>query len=106
MTAAFRAACWRLQPARIGDLHPAEARSPLVEGRIANAVLPAHIGRRQSGRVFLQHLDDLLFGKSALAHVRLPKERTLPKIEGIYGEQVNLHLALLNVEDLIGKVSL
>jgi len=38
--------------------------------------------------VLLQHLDDLLFGKSALTHVRLPKERTLPKIGGIYGEQV------------------
>ena len=36
--------------------------------------------------------DDLLFGKSALAHVRLPKERTLPKIGGIYGEQVKPHL--------------
>jgi hypothetical protein len=50
--------------------------------------LPAHIGRRQSGRMLLQHLDDLLFGKSALAHVRLRKERTLPKIGDIYGEQV------------------
>jgi hypothetical protein len=39
-------------------------------------------------RVLLQHLDNLLFGKSALAHVRLPMDRTLPKIEGIYGEQV------------------
>jgi len=38
--------------------------------------------------VLLQHLDDLLFCKSALAHVRLPKERTLPKIGDIYGEQV------------------
>jgi hypothetical protein len=38
--------------------------------------------------MLLQHLDDLLFGKSALAHVRLPKERTLPKIGDIYGEQV------------------
>jgi hypothetical protein len=44
----------------------------------------------QSGRMFLQHVDDLLFRKSALAHVRLPKERTLPKIEDIYGEQVTL----------------
>jgi hypothetical protein len=54
-------------------------------------VLPAHIGRRHSGRVLLQHLDDLLFGKSALAHVRLPKERTLPKIGDIYGEQVTMY---------------
>ena len=37
-------------------------------------------------------LDDLLFGKSALAHVRLPKERKLPKIGGIYGEQVTIVL--------------
>jgi hypothetical protein len=33
--------------------------------------------------VLLQHLDDLLFSESALAHVRLPKERTLPKFGGI-----------------------
>jgi hypothetical protein len=32
---------------------------------------------------------NLLFGKSALAHVRLPKERTLPKFGDIYGEQVS-----------------
>ena len=38
--------------------------------------------------MLLQHLDDLLFGKSALAHVRLPKERTLPKFGDIYAEQV------------------
>src|SRR5262249_46400653 len=84
----------RLQLAGVGDLHPAEPRSPLVECRIADAVLPAHIGRRQSGRMLLQHLDDLLFGKSALAHVRLPKERTLPKIGDIYGEQVTRHALL------------
>jgi hypothetical protein len=42
--------------------------------------------------MLLQHLDDLLFGKSALAHVRLPKERTLPKIGDIYGEQVTPNL--------------
>jgi hypothetical protein len=29
--------------------------------------------------MLLQHLDDLLFRESALTHVRLPKERTLPK---------------------------
>src|SRR3954466_2330487 len=34
-------------------------------------MLPAHIGGRHSGRVLLQHPDDLLFGKSALAHVHL-----------------------------------
>src|SRR5436305_14701717 len=33
----------RLQLACVGDLHPAEARAPFVEGRIADAVLPAHI---------------------------------------------------------------
>ena len=33
--------------------------------------------------MLLQHFDDLRFSKSALAHVRLPKERTLPKNEGI-----------------------
>jgi hypothetical protein len=42
--------------------------------------------------VLLQHLDDLLFGKSALAHVRLPKEQTLPKFGDICGEQVMAHV--------------
>jgi hypothetical protein len=35
----------RFQLAGVGDLHPAEPRSPLVECRIADAVLPAHVGR-------------------------------------------------------------
>ena len=61
-------------------------------------MLPAHIGGRQPGRVLLQHLDDLLFGKSALAHVRLPKERTLPKIGDIYGEQVITKLVGLKLK--------
>ena len=60
------------------DLHPAEPGPPFVEGRIADAVLPADIGGRKSGRMLLQHFDDLLFGESALAHVRLHRERTLP----------------------------
>jgi deoxycytidylate deaminase len=38
--------------------------------------------------VLLQYFDDLFFGESALTHVRLPKERTLPENGGIYGEQV------------------
>jgi hypothetical protein len=42
-------------------------------------VLAAHLAGRQPGSVFLQNLDDLLFGESALTHVGLPKERTLPK---------------------------
>jgi hypothetical protein len=33
--------------------------------------------------VFLQNPDDLFFAESALAHVRLPKERTLPKTGGV-----------------------
>ena len=36
-----------------------------------------------SGGFATKNLDDLLFGESALTHVRLPKERTLPKTEGI-----------------------
>src|SRR5580698_9034798 len=63
----------RLELAGIGDLHPTVARAPLVEGRIADAVLAAQLARRQSGSVLLQHLDDLFFRKSALTHVRLPE---------------------------------
>jgi hypothetical protein len=67
----------------IGDLHLAEARSPLVIRPIADAGLPAHIGGRQSGRVLLQHADDLLFGESALRMSFAPKEWTRPKSEDI-----------------------
>jgi hypothetical protein len=51
----------------------------LVESCIADAVLAAHLTGRKSGGVLRQNLDDLLFNKSALA-LRLPKERTLPKM--------------------------
>jgi hypothetical protein len=33
--------------------------------------------------MLLENLDDLLFRVPALTHVRLPKERTLPKTGGI-----------------------
>ena len=72
-----------LEPAGVGDLHPAVARSPLVERRIADAVFAAQLTCRQPGSVLLQHLDDLFFRESALAHVRLPRDRTLPKNGGI-----------------------
>ena len=39
---------------------------------IADAVLPAGTHRQPTAACCLQHLDDLLFGKSALAHVGLP----------------------------------
>src|SRR5581483_5284222 len=42
-----------LELAGIGDLHPAIAGSPLVEGRIADAVLAAQLACRQSGCVLL-----------------------------------------------------
>jgi hypothetical protein len=35
--------------------------------------------------VLLENLDDLLFGESALAHVRLPKERPLHKTGAFKG---------------------
>jgi hypothetical protein len=37
----------RFELAGVGDLHPAVARSPLVEGGIADAVLAAQLARRQ-----------------------------------------------------------
>ena len=60
-------------------------------GRVADAILAAHLAGRRPGRVLLQNLDDLLFGESALTHVRLPKERTLPKTGGVYGERVDFY---------------
>src|ERR1700691_5094673 len=62
----------RLELAGVGDLHPAIARSPLVERGIADAIFATQLAGRQSGSVFLQHLDDLFFRESALTHVRLP----------------------------------
>ena len=38
-----------LQLAGVGDLHPAIARPPLVERRIADAVLPTQVARRHPG---------------------------------------------------------
>ena len=44
---------------------------------------PFHLrSNRADSRVLLQNLDDLFLCVSALAHVRLPKERILPKTEG------------------------
>ena len=45
---------------------------PLVERRIADAVLPAQIARRKTGSVFFQNLDNLLFREPPLTHRLFP----------------------------------
>lgn len=38
----------RLQPLRVGDFHAAKIATPVIEGRVADPVLPAQIGRAQA----------------------------------------------------------
>jgi len=52
------------QPARLGDVHAAEFRFPLVERRFADAVLAAHIRRLRSRLLLAQDPDDLPLGKT------------------------------------------
>jgi hypothetical protein len=58
---------------------PRRGRAALVRSSCLAMSSSLSPGSRQTDRVLLQNLDDLLFGVSALTHVRLPKERTLPK---------------------------
>lgn len=60
----------RLQALRVGGLHAAVLRPPLVEGRVAEAVLAAQLGDHHPRFGLLEKPDDLLGGESALAHVR------------------------------------
>src|SRR5690606_20744799 len=50
-------------------LHAAKLRFPLVDAGVANTVLAAQIGDRNSSLVFLQNADDLLFREAAALHV-------------------------------------
>lgn len=54
-----------LQPLGLADIHPAILGLPLVDGRIADAVLAAQIGHGNPSLVLLQNADDLVFGKPA-----------------------------------------
>jgi hypothetical protein len=77
----------RLEFAGVRHLHPAVARSPLVERRVADAILAAHFAGRQPSAVLLQNLGDLLFCESALTHVRLPKNGLYPKSRAFRGSR-------------------
>jgi hypothetical protein len=59
----------RLQAARLGDVHAAEAGLPVVDRGVADPVLAAQIGDRYPSLVFLQNFDDLLFREAAALHV-------------------------------------
>ena len=63
-------------------LHAAKARTPLVEGRVAETVGPAQLLDRNAGLGLPQEADDLLIGESALLHVRsLLGKRTLLNLD-------------------------
>lgn len=53
----------------------AQLGAPLAERRIADPGLAAHVSGRQSGRMLLQHLDDLLCSCAAVAVVSLLAHR-------------------------------
>ena len=63
----------RLQPPRIRHLHAAISRAPLVEGRVADAVLAAQLFRAQPGLMLLQDANDLLFAEPASLHRLSPR---------------------------------
>jgi hypothetical protein len=58
------------QSSRIRHVHATVLGSPLVEDGVAEATLAAQLLDRQSGLGLLDEANDLLFGKSALPHVR------------------------------------
>ena len=76
-----------LQALRFGDRHPAEFRLPVVLGRFRDAVLAAQLRCLQACLGFLQHANNLFFGKSLL-HDRSSWERTLHCQRTNRGEQV------------------
>ena len=59
----------RLQPARLRDVHPAEAGLPVVDRGVTDPVLAAQAGDRNPGFMFLQNSDDLLFREAAALHI-------------------------------------
>lgn len=65
------------QPLRVGRLHAAEPRAPLVERRVAEAAAAAHLGHRHPSLGLLEEPNDLFLAEFALPHVRhSPDERT------------------------------
>lgn len=52
----------------LGDVHAAELGFPLVDARIADAVLAAQVRDHDAGLVLLQDADDLFFGKTVTPH--------------------------------------
>ena len=60
------------KPLRLRYLQPAILRTPLVERRVADAVLPTQLCHPSPRRVLLQYPDDLFRAESAPAHVFSP----------------------------------
>jgi hypothetical protein len=58
----------RLQTARFGNLHAAEPRLPLVDGRRADAMPPADVRRRHPALLLAQDRDDLLLAEPRSPH--------------------------------------
>ena len=55
---------------RVGRLHAAKARAPLVEGGLAKATGPAQFLDGHARVSLFEEVDDLLIGKSGLFHSR------------------------------------
>ena len=74
-------------------LHAAIPGTPLARGRIADGVLAAEAGRRQSGPVLLQDPDDPFFRGTVIASfVCLLRQGTdQPQIPELSGEKVTAH---------------
>ena len=68
----FPARALVLKPLRalgLADVHPTILGFPLVDGRIADAVLAAQICDGNPGLVLFQNADDLIFGEPAALHL-------------------------------------
>jgi hypothetical protein len=93
------------QPGGFTSLHAAKMLLTLVEGRIAETVLPARLLGRMAGLGLPQEADDLSVGESALLHARsLLGKRTLltlvwatPKVQGTDPTAHVSHQTLANV---------
>ena len=81
-----------LQPLSIADIHPPTLGLPLVDGRIADPILAAHISNGNTSLLLPQNADDLIFGESiALNLWSFRSGQSLPQTGSAPGGHVNLN---------------
>lgn len=75
-------------------------RAPLVERRLAHAVLPAEFRRAQPGLVLLQNANDLFFAESAALHRPSPlsRNRLTSECGGFWGAGHGLYRAIRSLQ--------